>query len=58
MILIDHQVETNTWASTTPLQLLQRNVIILAKGTGMPVVLTSSQETDVNVQGPLMPNLQ
>jgi hypothetical protein len=31
MILIDHQVGTNTWASTTPLHLLQRNVIILAK---------------------------
>ena len=31
VILIDHQVGTNTWASTTPLPLLQRNVIILAK---------------------------
>jgi len=61
MILIDHQVGTNTWASSTPLDLLQRNVIILAKfaaGTGMPIVLTSSQETNVNVQGPLMPELQ
>ena len=61
VILIDHQVGTNTWASTTPLPLLQRNVIILAKfakGTGMPVVLTSSQETNLNVQGPLMPELQ
>ena len=61
VILIDHQVGTNTWASTTPLSLLQRNVIILAKfakGTGMPVVLTSSQETNLNVQGPLMPELQ
>jgi nicotinamidase-related amidase len=61
MILIDHQVGTNTWASTTPLALLQRNVIILAKfakATGMPTVLTSSQETNVNVQGPLMPELQ
>lgn len=61
MILIDHQVGTNTWAATTPLALLQRNVIILAKfakGTGMPLVLTSSQETNVNVQGPLMPELQ
>ncbi|MDZ7621565.1 MAG: isochorismatase family protein [Candidatus Competibacteraceae bacterium] len=61
VILIDHQVGTNTWASTTPLPLLQRNVIILAKfakGTGMPVILTSSQETNVNVQGPLMPELQ
>ncbi len=61
VILIDHQVGTNTWASTTPLALLQRNVLILAKfakGTGMPVVLTSSQETNINVQGPLMPELQ
>jgi len=61
VILIDHQVGTNTWAATTPLALLQRNVIILAKfakGTGMSVVLTSSQETNVNVQGPLMPELQ
>jgi len=61
MILIDHQVGTNKWARTTPLDLLQRNVIILAtfaKGTGMPVVLTSSQETNVNAQGPLMPELQ
>lgn len=61
MILIDHQVGTNTWASTTPLALLQRNVIILAKfaiGTGMPLVLTSSQETNVDVQGRLMPELE
>jgi nicotinamidase-related amidase len=61
VILIDHQVGTNTWAATTPLALLQRNVIILAKfakGTDMPTVLTSSQETNVNVQGPLMPELQ
>jgi nicotinamidase-related amidase len=61
MILIDHQVGTMTWASTTPLALLQRNVIILAKfakGTGIPTVLTSSQETNINVQGPLMPELQ
>lgn len=61
IILIDHQVGTNTWASTTPLELLQRNVIILARfatGTGMPLVLTSSQETNVDVQGPLMPELE
>ena len=53
VILIDHQVGTTTWAKTTPLQLLQRNVIVLAKfvqGTGMPVVLTSSQETNVNTR--------
>ena len=61
VILIDHQVGTNKWASTTPLALLQRNVLILAKfakGTGMPAVLTSSQETNLNAQGPLMPELQ
>jgi nicotinamidase-related amidase len=60
VVLIDHQVGTNTWASITPLALLQRNVIILARfaaGTGMPVVLISSQETNVHVQGPLMPEL-
>jgi len=28
MILIDHQVGTNTWAKSTPLELLQKNVII------------------------------
>ena len=61
MILIDHQTGTNTWAATTPLELLRRNVIILAtfaEGTGMPLVLTSSQETNVDVQGPLMPELE
>ena len=61
VILIDHQVGTNTWAATTPLELLRRNVQILAKfavGTGMPLVLTSSQETNVDVQGPLMPELE
>lgn len=61
VVLIDHQVGTNTWASTTPLALLQRNVLILARfaaGTGMPLVLTSSQETNVHVQGPLMPELR
>lgn len=61
MILIDHQVGTMTWASTTPLDLLKRNVIILAKfakGTGMPVVLTSSQEENVDVQGRLMPEFE
>lgn len=59
-ILIAHQVGTNTWAARTPLALLQANVIILAKfatGTGMPLVLTCGQETNVDVQGPLMPEL-
>lgn len=60
IILIDHQVGTNRWAATTPLELLQRNVLILAKfavGTGLPIVLTSSQEENIDVQGPLMPEL-
>ncbi len=61
IILIDQQVGTITWAATTPLELLRRNVIILAsfaKGTEIPVVLTSSQETNIDVQSPLMPELQ
>ena len=61
VILIDHQVGTNTWATSTPLALLQRNVVILARfaaGVGLPVVLTSSQETNVDAQGPLMPQLR
>ena len=61
IILIDHQVGTNTWATPTPLELLKKNVLILAKfavGTGMPLVLTSSMETNVEGQGPLMPELQ
>lgn len=61
VILVDHQVGTMQWASSTPLTLLKRNTLILAKfakGTGMPVVLTSSQETNINAQGPLMPELQ
>lgn len=58
MALIDHQTGTNQWAVTTPLEILERNVLALAKfaaGVNMPVVLTSSQES--NVQGPLMPEL-
>lgn len=60
-ILIDHQVGTCTWAASTPLELLKRNVMILANfaaGTNIPVVLTSSQETNIEVQGPLLPELQ
>ena len=58
MALIDHQTGTNQWAVTTPLEKLERNVLALAEfaaGVSMPVVLTSSQES--NVQGPLMPQL-
>ncbi len=40
IILIDHQTGTNTWACTTPLELLQRNVLIrrifaLARGDAL-----------------------
>ena len=58
MALIDHQTGTNQWAVTTPLEVLERNVLALAKfaaGVGIPVVLTTSQES--NIQGPLMPEL-
>lgn len=61
VILVDHQIGTTTWASTTPLALLQRNVIVLAKfakGMNIPTVLTSSQETNIDMQGPLIPELQ
>lgn len=61
IILIDHQVGTNAWAKTTPLSLLQRNVISLATFATeclMPLVLTSSQENNVDLQGPLMPELE
>lgn len=60
-LLVDHQVGTNKWAATTPLDTLERNAIILAKfakGAGIPVVLTSSQETNTDFQGPMMPEFE
>lgn len=60
MILIGHPVGTDTWAMSAALELLQRNVLILAKfakGSGMPLVLTSNAE-QYPFQGPLMPELE
>ena len=59
MILIDHQVGTCSWIGSIDQAALKKNTAILAKFaklTGMPVVLTSSQET--NKPGPLLPELQ
>ncbi|MBV6624596.1 MAG: hypothetical protein KI793_16945 [Rivularia sp. (in: Bacteria)] len=55
MLLIDHQVGTMQLIKTIPLEVVKRNTLALAKTAkilGMPIVLTSSQEE--NVQGPLM----
>lgn len=59
LLLIDHQVGTMQLIKNIPLEGVKRNTLALAKAArifGMPVVLTSSQEE--NVQGPLMPELQ
>ncbi|KAI9129987.1 isochorismatase family protein [Acaryochloris sp. CCMEE 5410] len=58
LLLIDHQVGTMKLIHNLPLAVVQRNTLALAKTAkilNLPVVLTSSQETDV--QGPLMPEL-
>ncbi len=59
LLLIDHQVGTMGWMHSGPTDVMQRNTIALARAaqvTGMPVVLTSSQED--NAQGPLFPELE
>jgi len=59
LLLIDHQVGTMQLIKNLSVELVRRNTMALAKTAkvlGMPVVLTSSQEE--NVQGPLMPELQ
>lgn len=59
MLLIDHQVGTMSWVASIPADEMKRNALMLAKTASilkMPVVLTSSQET--NVQGPLMDTLE
>lgn len=59
ILLIDHQVGTINWMHSAPKDDVIRNTIALAKAakvTGMSVVLTSSQED--NVQGLLFPELQ
>lgn len=62
VILVDHQVGTINWAgSATPaqreeLKMWTRLIARFAKGAGMPIVLTSSLETEA--QGPLLPEFQ
>ena len=58
MLLIDHQLGTMKLIKNIPLEVVRRNTLALAKTAkilGIPVVLTSSQEQ--NVQGPLLPEL-
>ena len=59
LLLIDHQVGTMQLIKNIPLEIVKRNTLALAKTAKilqMPVILTSSQET--NVQGSLMSELQ
>lgn len=59
LLLIDHQVGTMQLIKNIPLDVVKRNTLALAKTAkilGIPVVLTSSQEQ--NVQGSLMPELE
>ena len=59
MLLIDHQVGTINFAANRPKDMIISRAIALAKmakALGMPVVLTSSQEDQM--QGPLLPELQ
>ena len=59
LLLIDHQVGTMKLIKNIPLEVVTRNTLALAKTAkilGIPVVLTSSQEQ--NVQGGLLPELE
>jgi nicotinamidase-related amidase len=59
LLLIDRQVGTMKLIKNIPLEVVKRNTLAPAKTAkilGMPVVLTSSQEQ--NVQGPLLPELE
>ncbi len=59
MLLIDHQVGTMGWVHSADSAQIKRNTLALAraaKETGMPLILTSSQEN--NVQGLLFDELQ
>ncbi len=61
LLLIDHQVGTAGWMHSGPREEMKRNTLALAKAAaaiGMPVVMTSSQEDQLKVQGPLFPELQ
>lgn len=59
MLLIDHQVGTIEWMHSAPKKDVIRNTLALAKTAkelGMPVVLTSSQEHQI--QSLLLPELK
>lgn len=59
MLLIDHQVGTMGWVTSTTLDEMKKNAIILAKAAKilkMPAVLTSSMEEAA--QGPLLSELE
>lgn len=61
LLLIDHQVGTAGWMHSGSREDMKRNTLALAKAaaaTGMPVVMTSSQEVQTDVQGPLFPELK
>jgi nicotinamidase-related amidase len=59
MLLIDHQVGTMSWVRSAELETIKTNTLVLAKSAraiGMPIVLTSSMETQA--QGLLFSELQ
>ncbi|AZE23648.1 MULTISPECIES: isochorismatase family protein [Pseudomonas] len=59
MLLIDHQTGTISWTRSHDVEQVRKNTVQLAKiakGVGMPLVLTSSMEE--NIQGPLIPELE
>ncbi|SOY64347.1 Amidases related to nicotinamidase [Cupriavidus taiwanensis] len=59
IVLIDHQVGIFDWVQSIDRTQLKRNALMLAKlaaRADLPVVLTTSQET--NVQGPLMKGIR
>jgi nicotinamidase-related amidase len=61
MLLIDHQIGTAGWMHSGSREEMKRNTLALAKAaraTGMPVVMTSSQEHQVDVQGLQFPELE
>jgi nicotinamidase-related amidase len=59
MLLIDHQVGTIAWTHSHDVEEVKRNALNLARiatAVGMPLVLTSSMED--NIQGPLVSELK
>ena len=58
VLLIDHQVGTMSWVGSIELDTIKKHTIALARSavaTGMPLILTSSMEDQV--QGPLFEEL-